>query len=78
MPESNPSVVSAYLTSLSPSEVDPGALAYYASLDVVGRQSPSVAASIIRELRSQRSNIKLIASENYDQHSPPSWRTGTC
>jgi glycine hydroxymethyltransferase len=65
MPDQNPTIVSAYLSSISSGAVDPGALAYYASLDVVGRQSPSVAASIIRELRSQRSNIKLIASENY-------------
>jgi glycine hydroxymethyltransferase len=65
MSDHNPSIVSAYLSSISSSEVDSGALAYYASLDLVGSQSPSVAASIIRELRSQRSNIKLIASENY-------------
>jgi len=58
-------IVSAYLTSTSTSEVDVGALAYYASLDSVARVSPSVAASIVRELDSQRSNIKLIASENY-------------
>ncbi len=58
-------IVSAYLASTSTSEVDVGALAYYASLDSVAQVSPSVAAAIIRELHSQRSNIKLIASENY-------------
>ena len=58
-------IVSAYLASTSTSEVDVGALAYYASLDSVAQVSPSVAASIVRELHSQRSNIKLIASENY-------------
>ncbi len=58
-------IVSAYLSSAAPSELDAGALAYYASLDRVAQVSPSVAASIVRELHSQRSNIKLIASENY-------------
>lgn len=58
-------ITSTYLASTPPSEIDVGALAYYASLDRVGRDAPSVAASIIRELHSQRSNIKLIASENY-------------
>ena len=65
MSDPNATLVSAYASSSSADELDPGALAYYASLDLVGRQSPSIAASIIRELRSQRSNIKLIASENY-------------
>ncbi len=64
MPDSAP-IVSSYLASTPPGEIDAGALAYYASLDRVAQVSPSVAASIIRELRSQRSNIKLIASENY-------------
>lgn len=58
-------IVSAYLASTPPADIDAGALAYYASLDRVALQSPSVATSIIRELQSQRSNIKLIASENY-------------
>jgi glycine hydroxymethyltransferase len=58
-------IVSAYLASTSPAEIDVGALAYYASLDRVAQVSPSVAGSIVRELHSQRSNIKLIASENY-------------
>jgi glycine hydroxymethyltransferase len=58
-------IVSAYLASASPAEVDVGALAYYASLDRVAQTSPRVAAAIVRELDSQRSNVKLIASENY-------------
>jgi glycine hydroxymethyltransferase len=43
----------------------PGFLAYLANLDCVGRVAPEVARSIVRELADQRSNIKLIASENY-------------
>ena len=58
-------IASAYLASVSSDALDPGALAFYASLDRVAETSPSVAASIMRELQSQRSNIKLIASENY-------------
>jgi glycine hydroxymethyltransferase len=58
-------IVSAYLESASSSQLDPGALAFYASLDRIGQQSPGVATAIVRELQSQRSNVKLIASENY-------------
>jgi glycine hydroxymethyltransferase len=62
---SDHAIVSAYLESAASSQLDPGALAFYASLDRIGRQSPGVAASIVRELHAQRSNVKLIASENY-------------
>lgn len=58
-------ISSAYLASEPRGGLDPGALAFYASLDRIAETSPSVAVSIIRELHSQRSNIKLIASENY-------------
>lgn len=58
-------ISAAYLASASREDLDPGALAFYASLDRVAEAAPTVAASIIRELHSQRSNIKLIASENY-------------
>lgn len=42
-----------------------GAIAYLASLDHLTETSPSVAAAIVKELRDQRSYLKLIASENY-------------
>lgn len=42
-----------------------GAAAFYASLDQVRTVSPMVADSIMQELRDQRRNLKLIASENY-------------
>ncbi|GII24995.1 glycine hydroxymethyltransferase [Planosporangium mesophilum] len=54
-----------YLSSTEPAGVDAGAAAFYASLDVVSRVSPAVAASIAQELRDQRSHLKLIASENF-------------
>ncbi len=59
------SIVLRYIDSTPREEIHPGALAFYASLDEIRRNSPDVAASIVRELVSQRSNVKLIASENY-------------
>jgi glycine hydroxymethyltransferase len=59
------SLIDSYLSATPRAEIDPGALAFYASLDEIRRSSPSVADAIIKELSSQRSNIKLIASENY-------------
>jgi glycine hydroxymethyltransferase len=41
------------------------AIAYLASLDYLEEQSPSVAKSIVQELKDQRMHLKLIASENY-------------
>ncbi|MCF7942875.1 MAG: glycine hydroxymethyltransferase [Spirochaetia bacterium] len=45
--------------------VNPGFLSYIASLQLVAEVSPETASSIVRELESQRSYLKLIASENY-------------
>ena len=39
--------------------------AFYASLDQIKTVSPGIAAGIVQELRDQRSNLKMIASENY-------------
>jgi glycine hydroxymethyltransferase len=44
---------------------DAGALAYMASLEAVRSVSPEIAGSIVQELADQRTNLKLIASENY-------------
>ncbi len=41
------------------------AIAFAASLDVVAGVAPEVASSILAELADQRTNLKLIASENY-------------
>lgn len=41
------------------------AIAFLAGLDHIGEQSPEVVRRIVQELKDQRSNIKLIASENY-------------
>ena len=57
--------VASYLASVSPDKIDNGLLAYLCNLTEVARNSPEVAASIVKELESQRRQVKLIASENY-------------
>jgi glycine hydroxymethyltransferase len=57
--------VAAYLASTSPDKVNTGLLAYLCNLQEVAKSAPEIAASIVKELESQRSRIKLIASENY-------------
>ena len=42
---------------------------YVSSLSLVKDVSPFIADRIVRELRDQRSNLKLIASENYSSLS---------
>lgn len=58
-------LVHSYLSQRDYSKVDPGFLAYLANLERVAGVSPEIAKSIVQELADQRSNIKLIASENY-------------
>jgi glycine hydroxymethyltransferase len=40
-------------------------VAFAAAIDAIGKKLPDVAASILAELRDQRSKLKLIASENF-------------
>jgi glycine hydroxymethyltransferase len=54
-----------YLRSTAPDRVDSAFVAYLASLTEVASVAPDVAAAIVHELRDQRRNLKLIASENY-------------
>jgi glycine hydroxymethyltransferase len=54
-----------YLSSTDPGQIDAGAAAFYSSLDVISGVSPTVAGAIVQELRDQRANLKLIASENF-------------
>lgn len=58
-------LLARYLNRLKGAPVHSGAAAYYAALDQIRTVSPLVAHSIMAELRDQRRNIKLIASENY-------------
>ena len=54
-----------YLSTLDGAAPNTAAAAFYASLDQVSTVSPSIAGAIVAELRDQRRNLKLIASENY-------------
>jgi glycine hydroxymethyltransferase len=54
-----------YLRRLGGGAIDPAAAAYYATLDLLSAAAPLVAQAIVQELRDQRANLKLIASENY-------------
>ncbi|MDD9969393.1 MAG: glycine hydroxymethyltransferase [Myxococcales bacterium] len=45
--------------------LSPEAVAFTAALDAVSKADPKVAEAVVRELRDQRSHLKLIASENF-------------
>jgi glycine hydroxymethyltransferase len=57
--------VAEYLSRTKPDKIDNGFLAYLASLATVTKTVPEIARSIVKELEDQRTNLKLIASENY-------------
>ena len=59
------SALSEYLSRTKPENIDAGFLAYLANLTEVSKVAPNIAQSIVQELGDQRSNLKLIASENY-------------
>ena len=50
-------------------KITPGMVMYTSSLDLVAKVSPRIAATIVKELRDQRTHLKLIASENYSSLS---------
>ncbi len=53
------------LNNLNANPPNSAAATFYASLDQIHAVSPTISASIIKELQDQRSNLKMIASENY-------------
>ncbi len=59
------SAISAYLSGRNPDQIDSGMIAYLGNLQEVSKVSPGICKSIVKELADQRSNLKLIASENY-------------
>jgi len=59
------SALTDYLSKTKPENIDAGFLAYLANLTEVSKVAPNIAKSIVQELNDQRSNLKLIASENY-------------
>lgn len=58
-----------YLVSKPISEQNEATIAQLASLDYIRKYSPETAESIVQELRDQRSNLKLIASENFSSQA---------
>jgi glycine hydroxymethyltransferase len=54
-----------YFSKTSENHRSAEVIAYLASLDAIGVHSPEIAASIVKELKDQRSHLKLIASENF-------------
>ncbi|HEU5327354.1 MAG TPA: glycine hydroxymethyltransferase [Thermomicrobiales bacterium] len=54
-----------YLDGRANGAINPAAAAVYATLDHLGAVAPTVADAIVQEFRDQRTNLKLIASENY-------------
>lgn len=54
-----------YLNKIDLTKPDSAAVAYIAALDHLEQKCPPVAASIIQELKDERSHLKLIASENF-------------
>ena len=57
--------ISDYLATTPHEQIHAGFLAYIAALSEVSSVAPSMARTIVQELDDQRSNLKLIASENY-------------
>ncbi|KMQ50842.1 Serine hydroxymethyltransferase [Chitinispirillum alkaliphilum] len=59
------SALKAYLNETPAEKINDGMVAYLANLSEVAKVVPEIAKSIVKELSDQRSNLKLIASENY-------------
>ncbi len=61
----SPSLLRRYLDHIPADDADAQVVALYAMLDTIAVDNPLVARAIVGELRDQRRNLKLIASENY-------------
>src|ERR1700722_3462113 len=55
----------SYLTRVPKEKMSLATVAYLAALDQIEMVCPAVVHSIIQEIKDQRSNLKLIASENF-------------
>ncbi|WP_041623680.1 glycine hydroxymethyltransferase [Spirochaeta thermophila] len=58
-------LLGSYLARTPQAASNPEMVGFVAQLEVIARTAPDVARAIVKELRDQRRNIKLIASENY-------------
>jgi glycine hydroxymethyltransferase len=65
----NASYLKKYFHATQEADRHSTAIAFYAGLDAVDAAYPEIAASILQELKDQRSHLKLIASENYSSLS---------
>lgn len=59
------SLLQKYLSKHAIASSPSAAIAYLAALDHIAASSPQVTESILKELRDERSHLKLIASENF-------------
>ena len=57
--------IKEYLEQTPSEEVSPAFLGYLANLSTVSQVAPEISRAVVNELKDQRSNLKLIASENY-------------
>jgi len=58
-----------YLEKTPENERNKAAIAYLAGLDHIQESHPTIASTILKELKDQRSHLKLIASENYSSYA---------
>ncbi len=58
-----------YFNKVSEGERSSAAIAYMAALDHIKGEYPLISEAIVRELRDQRSHLKLIASENFSSYA---------
>lgn len=58
-------ILKDYLSSKQVSELKPEMISFISNLDLVNKAYPEIAQSIVQELKDQRKNLKLIASENF-------------
>ena len=63
------SLLKNYLEKRSEQERSTAAIAYLASLDHIGSVAPDVRDAVLAEIGAQRSQLKLIASENYSSYA---------
>jgi glycine hydroxymethyltransferase len=54
-----------YISETPQENLNPGAVSFFANYEMVKGISPDIADCILKELKDQRSNLKLIASENF-------------
>lgn len=54
-----------YARTHTPEQLSPAIAAYLANLEMITEVAPTIGQAIVAELRDQRQNLKLIASENY-------------